>query len=59
MKDEPTGNLDKQASTDIQQLIQSVTNQHKTSFIIVTHDERVAQDLDKVYQLDMGNLVQV
>ena len=59
LMDEPTGNLDKQASTDIQQLIQSVTDQQKTSFIIVTHDERVAQDLDKVYQLDAGNLVQV
>ena len=59
LMEEPTGNLDKQASTDIQQLIQSVTDQHKTSFIIVTHDERVAQDLDKVYQLDTGNLVQV
>ena len=59
LMDEPTGNLDKEASTDIQQLIQSVTDQHKTSFIIVTHDERVAQDLDKVYQLDTGNLVQV
>ena len=59
LMDEPTGNLDKQASTDIQQLIQSVTDQHKTSFIIVTHDEQVAQDLDKVYQLDAGRLEQV
>ena len=59
LMDEPTGNLDKQASTDIQQLIQSLTDQHKTSFIIVTHDERVAQDLDKVYQLETGNLVKV
>ncbi|MDG2471646.1 MAG: ATP-binding cassette domain-containing protein [Pseudomonadales bacterium] len=59
LMDEPTGNLDKQASTDIQQLIQSVTDQHKTSFIIVTHDELVAQDLDKVYQLDAGSLEQV
>jgi lipoprotein-releasing system ATP-binding protein len=59
LMDEPTGNLDKQASTDIQQLIQSVTDQHKTSFIIVTHDEQVAQDLDKVYQLDAGSLEQV
>ncbi len=59
LMDEPTGNLDKLASTDIQQLIKSVTDQHKTSFIIVTHDERVAQGLDKVYQLDTGNLVQV
>jgi len=59
LMDEPTGNLDKQASTDIQQLIQSVSDQHKTSFVIVTHDERVAQDLDKVYQLDTGNLVQM
>ncbi|MAV76494.1 MAG: lipoprotein-releasing system ATP-binding protein LolD [Cellvibrionales bacterium] len=59
LMDEPTGNLDKQASSDIQQLIQLVTDQQKTSFIIVTHDERVTQDLDKVYQLDAGNLVQV
>ena len=59
LMDEPTGNLDKQASTDIQQLIQSVTDQHKTSFIIVTHDEQVAQELDKVYQLDAGSLEQV
>ena len=59
LMDEPTGNLDKQASRDIQQLIQSVSDQHKTSFVIVTHDERVAQDLDKVYQLDTGNLVQM
>ena len=59
LMDEPTGNLDKQASIDIQQLIQSVSDQFKTSFIIVTHDQHVAQDLDKVYQLDNGNLVQV
>lgn len=59
LMDEPTGNLDKQASADIQRLIQSVTFEHKTSFIIVTHDESVAKDLDKVYQLDAGSLVKM
>ncbi len=59
LMDEPTGNLDKQASADIQRLIQSVTFEHKTSFIIVTHDESVAKDLDKVYQLDAGSLVKI
>lgn len=57
LMDEPTGNLDKQASADIQALIQSVKTEHKTSFIIVTHDENVARDMDKVYRLDSAKLV--
>lgn len=59
LMDEPTGNLDRHASADIQQLIQLVASQYNTSFIIVTHDEDVTRDMDKVYQLDAGNLVKL
>ena len=59
LMDEPTGNLDKQASEDIQQLIQSVATEHKTSFVIVTHDESVAGEMDKVYRLDSAKLLEL
>jgi lipoprotein-releasing system ATP-binding protein len=55
--DEPTGNLD---STNAQQTFQLMLELRKTvetSFIIVTHDESIARQADRVLQLQDGKLL--
>ncbi|KEI36017.1 lipoprotein releasing system ATP-binding protein LolD [Francisella sp. W12-1067] len=57
LADEPTGNLDSQRSESIFQLIQQLSQDFGTSFVIVTHDEQLASRMDKVYRLVDGQLI--
>ncbi|QIV95894.1 lipoprotein-releasing system ATP-binding protein [Allofrancisella inopinata] len=57
LADEPTGNLDGQRSESIFQLIQQLSQDFGTSFVIVTHDEQLASRMDKIYRLVDGQLV--
>lgn len=57
LMDEPTGNLDSQASQAILQLIGELAEHSNTAFIVVTHDENVAAAMDKIYALDEGRLI--
>ena len=59
LMDEPTGNLDRDASETIQQLTRTLSVQFDTAFVIVTHDPQVAATMDKVYELADGRLQQV
>ncbi|MDG2036390.1 MAG: lipoprotein-releasing system ATP-binding protein LolD, partial [Pseudomonadales bacterium] len=54
--DEPTGNLDRQASDSIEQLMDTLSEQLNTVFVVVTHDENVASRMDAVYRLDACRL---
>lgn len=56
MADEPTGNLDATTSTQIFDLIQSINKEYNTAFIIVTHDQSLAQKLDRILFLKNGKL---
>ena len=44
--DEPTGNLDTETGEKVQELISNLNTAHKTSFIIVTHDLKLANKMD-------------
>ncbi|AJC49283.1 ATP-binding cassette domain-containing protein [Allofrancisella guangzhouensis] len=57
LADEPTGNLDSQRSESIFQLIQQLSQDFGTSFVVVTHDEQLASRMDKVYRLVDGQLI--
>ncbi len=58
LMDEPTGNLDSEASQAVQQLTRDLSEQLETAFVIVTHDPQVAATMDRIYQLAGGKLVQ-
>lgn len=57
MADEPTGNLDNEASIEILSLINDINNIDNTSFIIVTHDHLLAKKMNRTLTLVNGNFV--
>jgi len=56
LADEPTGNLDSKTAEAVYGQMLEMNKEIKTSFIIVTHDERLAKKMDKTYRLDSGML---
>ena len=54
--DEPTGNLDESNSESIQNLIWQLNRELQQTFVIVTHEERIAQNGHRVFKLEHGKL---
>lgn len=59
LMDEPTGNLDQQNGDAIFQLINDLNQQLGTAFLIVTHDNQRAQQLDYRLELKQGKLFNI
>lgn len=57
LADEPTGNLDSKNAQQTFQLMLELRKTVETSFIIVTHDESIARQADRVLQLQGGKLL--
>lgn len=55
--DEPTGNLDTGNSDKVFELLKEENRQDETSFLIVTHNEKMANRCDRVLKIVDGNLV--
>lgn len=58
MADEPTGNLDSANAEDLHQLFIQLRNQYNQTFLIVTHNETLAQQSDRVLQMKDGKMVE-
>ncbi|GLR70156.1 lipoprotein-releasing ABC transporter ATP-binding protein LolD [Agaribacter marinus] len=58
MADEPTGNLDADTSQSIVDLIKDINATSGTAFVIVTHDQSIASQLDRTLKLHKGSFVE-
>ena len=55
--DEPTGNLDKRNSEEVMKLIFKLQSDFASTLILVTHDETIAKQCNKIIKLDNGLIV--
>ncbi|MEK3934364.1 ABC transporter ATP-binding protein [Sporosarcina sp. FSL W7-1349] len=58
LADEPTGSLDSETEQDILLLIQSLNRTLGITFVIITHDEEVAESAHRTYRMHDGELVE-
>jgi lipoprotein-releasing system ATP-binding protein len=58
LADEPTGNLDSTNSDAVFKLMREIHAEGKTTFLIVTHDERIADQCDRVIRVTDGTIVE-
>ena len=56
LADEPTGNLDTATSSDVFALLRRIHEERGTSFIVVTHDPRLAVRCDRLVELVDGRI---
>ncbi len=57
LADEPTGNLDSKASKEIVELFRYYNKAYKQTLLIVTHDERIALQADRIIELRDGKII--
>lgn len=57
MADEPTGNLDSARARGLHELFMDLRNRYQQTFLIVTHNEELAQLSDRVVHMKDGRMV--
>lgn len=57
LADEPTGNLDRANSKEIITLLKRLHAEKKQTLIIITHDESIALQADRIIQIEDGRIV--
>lgn len=57
LADEPTGNLDSKNSAEIIRLLRQSNQEMGQTVLIVTHDEKVARQTDRIIELADGKIV--
>ena len=57
LADEPTGNLDRQNSKDILEILRACNKQYNQTVILITHDEKIALSADRMITIQDGEIV--
>ena len=55
--DEPTGNLDSKTERTVIDLLKNLAEKYETSILMVTHNEDLVKDADRVIRLEDGEIV--
>ena len=59
LADEPTGSLDKKTGQKIVQLLRAAASAQNATVLVVTHDDRVAEQADRRFEIEDGKLSEV
>ena len=57
LADEPTGNLDSKNSAEIMALFRRSNRELKQTILIITHDEKIAEQCDRIIVLSDGKII--
>ncbi|MCT4544324.1 MAG: ABC transporter ATP-binding protein [Vallitalea sp.] len=57
LADEPTGNLDSENSEEVLHLLKKTIKLYNQTLILITHDEKIAQEADRIIRLEDGKIV--
>lgn len=57
LADEPTGNLDRQNSNEIVELLKLSNKKYKQTILLITHDEKIALETDRIVTMEDGKMV--
>jgi lipoprotein-releasing system ATP-binding protein len=56
LADEPTGNLDQEASQEIMKILRTLNQQRNLTIVMVTHDHLLARQTDRIVRLVEGRV---
>lgn len=56
LADEPTGNLDSKSTENIYELLRDINKEFKTTFVIITHDDRIAEKTSRIVEIEDGKI---
>ena len=57
LADEPTGNLDSRNSQEIVELLKMSNEKYGQTLIVITHDENIALQADRILAIEDGKIV--
>ena len=58
LADEPSGNLDDETGTLITKLLFNLVDKHQMTLALVTHDQALARNCNKIFRLSDGQISQ-
>lgn len=58
LADEPTGNLDSASTDSIYDIFRDINEQDHTTFLVITHDRRIAQRADRIIEISDGRITE-